>query len=197
MDKMRNQTDGEAVRNGRKLWAGMLDSRSFPSDEDCRALVAHLQFPAIRDRLIADIPGQDEPMQHILFAKTDRAPKWSRIEWHNNSSTTPTAASDPQHATPVLTTIGYINWWEGRPPPPHNTAHEESPRPGQVEGFPRSSVARLWLAKRILDRGLLQPYVYCNRSQQPISLVVNATDLKGEIHDKKAMGLGTRHSSRS
>ena len=34
--------------------------------------------------------------------------------------------------------------------------------------------------KRILDRASLQPYVYCNRSQQPISLLVNATDLKGE-----------------
>lgn len=57
----------------------MPDSVSFPSDDDCHALVAHLQFPAIRDRLIADIPGLNGPLQDILFAHTDAAPKWSRI----------------------------------------------------------------------------------------------------------------------
>jgi hypothetical protein len=114
MDTIRNQTDGEAVRQGRKLWADMLDSKTFPSDDDCHALVAHLQFPVIRDRLIADIPGLDEPMQHILFAQTEEAPKWSRIEWAQQLLLHAYTRTSPQHAAPVLTTIGYINWWEGR-----------------------------------------------------------------------------------
>ncbi|MDQ0120887.1 hypothetical protein AB0280_01570 [Pseudarthrobacter sp902506025] len=75
MENIRNQEDHEAVRNGRKLWADMLDSTSYPSDGDCHALVAHLQFPGIRDRLIADIPGLDESMQDILFAQNRRRTK--------------------------------------------------------------------------------------------------------------------------
>jgi hypothetical protein len=114
MDTIRNQTLGEAIRHGRKLWAGMLDAQAFPSDEECHALVAHLQFPGIRDRLIADIPGLDEPMQQILFAQTDGAPKWSRIEWAQQLLLHAYTRTSPQHAAPVLTTIGYINWWEGR-----------------------------------------------------------------------------------
>ena len=35
--------------------------------------------------------------------------------------------------------------------------------------------------QRILDRAFPRPYVCCNRSQQPISVIENATDLKGEI----------------
>jgi len=74
-------SDGTALMQGRKLWAGLLGATTFPNDGDCHALVANLQFPAIRDRLITDIPGLDEPMQQVLFAKTEEAPKWSRIEW--------------------------------------------------------------------------------------------------------------------
>jgi len=59
----------------------MLDSRNFPSDDKCHALVANLQFPAIHDRLIADIPGMDEPIQKVLFAQTDHAPDCDRFGW--------------------------------------------------------------------------------------------------------------------
>ena len=62
MDSIRTQPAQTALRRGRELWANMLESTDFPSDDDCHAVVANLQFPAIRDRLIADIPGIDEPM---------------------------------------------------------------------------------------------------------------------------------------
>jgi len=114
MDTIRNQTDVQAIQNGRELWANILNSKSFPSDDDCHALVAHLQFPGIRDRLIADIPNLDEPMQNILFAQTDSAPQWSRVEWAQQLLLHAYTRTSPEHAAPVLTTIGYINWWEGR-----------------------------------------------------------------------------------
>jgi hypothetical protein len=114
VDTIRSLPTATATRQARHLWAGMLDSVSFPSDEDCHALVAYLQFPAIRDRLIADIPGLDEPMQHILFAQTLEAPKWSRIEWAQQLLLHAYTRTSPEHAAPVLTAIGYINWWEGR-----------------------------------------------------------------------------------
>ncbi|MFC9772538.1 MULTISPECIES: DUF4192 domain-containing protein [unclassified Pseudarthrobacter] len=114
IQSIRTQLRDTALEQGRKLWAGMLDSKTFPIDDDCHALIANLQFPAIRDRLIADIPGVDEPLQHILFALTDTAPKWSRIEWAQQLLLHAYTRTSPQHAAPVLTTIGYINWWEGK-----------------------------------------------------------------------------------
>ncbi|MBT2565229.1 DUF4192 domain-containing protein [Arthrobacter sp. ISL-85] len=114
MDSVRAQSTETALRHGRELWADMLRSTDFPSDDDCHALVANLQFPPIRDRLIADIPGVDEPMQHILFAQTQTAPKWSRIEWAQQLLLHAYTRTSPEYAAPVLTAIGYINWWEGR-----------------------------------------------------------------------------------
>jgi hypothetical protein len=92
----------------------MLDSKTLPSDDDCHSLVANLQFPAIRDRLLADVPGVDEPMQQILFAQTEKTPKWSRIEWAQHLLLHAYTRTSPQHSAPVLTAIGYINWWEGK-----------------------------------------------------------------------------------
>lgn len=114
METIRTQPTDTALEQGRELWSNMLDSKTFPSDDDCHALVANLQFPTIRDRLIADIPGMDEPMQQILFAQTDEAPKWSRIEWAQQLLLHAYTCTSPEHAAPVLTAIGYINWWEGR-----------------------------------------------------------------------------------
>jgi hypothetical protein len=114
MDTIASQPTDAALQQGRNLWADMLDSKTFPSDDDCQALVANLQFPAIRDRLIADIPGVDEPMRQVLFAQTDQAPKWSRIEWAQQLLLHAYTRTSPEHAAPVLTAIGYINWWEGK-----------------------------------------------------------------------------------
>ena len=91
----------------------MLECNDFPSDEDCATLIANFQFPHIRDRLMADIPGIDEPPQHILFALTETAPKWSRVEWAQQLLLHAFTLTSPQPAAPILTTIGYINWWEG------------------------------------------------------------------------------------
>lgn len=114
MEAIRSQRSDTALQQGRKLWADMLDSTDFPTDDACHALVANLQFPAIRDRLIADIPGMDEPMQHILFAQTTQSPQWSRIEWAQQLLLHAYTRTSPEHAAPILTAIGYINWWEGR-----------------------------------------------------------------------------------
>ncbi|WP_284990479.1 DUF4192 family protein [Arthrobacter sp. efr-133-TYG-120] len=78
------------------------------------AMLSNLQFPTIRDRLLADIPGVDEPMQQILFAQTKQTPKWSRIEWAQQLLLHAYTRTSAQHSAPVLTAIGYINWWEGK-----------------------------------------------------------------------------------
>ncbi|NWL12171.1 DUF4192 domain-containing protein [Paenarthrobacter nitroguajacolicus] len=114
INTIRAQAPQEAALQASRLWTAMLDSNDFPTDEDCALLIASFQFPHIRDRLMADIPGIDEPPQHILFAQTETAPKWSRIEWAQQLLLHAYTRTSSQHAAPILTTIGYINWWEGR-----------------------------------------------------------------------------------
>ena len=114
MTTIRALPPGAAAEQASKLWSTMLESSDFPTDEDCATLIASFQFPHIRDRLMADIPGIDEPPQHILFAQTQTAPKWSRVEWAQQLLIHAYTRTSPQHAAPILTTIGYINWWEGR-----------------------------------------------------------------------------------
>jgi len=114
MHTIRTQHPDDAAGEASRLWIRMLESRDFPTDEDCLSLIANFQFPHIRDRLLADIPGIDEPPQHILFAQTNTPPKWSRIEWAQQLLLHAYTRTSTQHAAPILTTIGYINWWQGR-----------------------------------------------------------------------------------
>ncbi|MDR6417662.1 DUF4192 domain-containing protein [Pseudarthrobacter sulfonivorans] len=114
MDTIRTQPADASLQQGRRLWADMLNSKNLPSDDDCHTLVANLQFPEIRDRLLADIPGLDEPMQQVLFAQTEEAPMWSRIEWAQQLLLHAYTRTSAEHSAPVLTAIGYINWWEGK-----------------------------------------------------------------------------------
>ncbi|MGX1159923.1 uncharacterized protein DUF4192 [Arthrobacter sp. SLBN-100] len=150
IDTIAAQPTNTALQQGRKLWANMFDSNTFPNGNDCHALVANLQFPAIRDWLIADIPGVDEPMQRILFAQADQTPKWSRIEWAQQLLLHAYARTSPEHAAPVLTAIGYINWWEGR----GSKAHPVSParprhQPCLPPGAPQRSNDRLRHRRRL------------------------------------------------
>ncbi|WP_461189996.1 DUF4192 family protein [Arthrobacter sp. Z4-13] len=100
METIRTQPTDIALQQGRKLWAGMLDADTLPSDDDCHALVANPQFPAIRDRLIANIPDVDEPMQQILFAQTHQARKWSRIVWAQQLLLHAYTRTSAEHAAP-------------------------------------------------------------------------------------------------
>ncbi|MFE4080296.1 DUF4192 domain-containing protein [Paenarthrobacter sp. YIM B13468] len=103
-----------ATQDAHQLWTTMLENKDYPTDQDALKLIAYYQFPHIRDQLMADIPGLDEPPEHILFAQTTQAPNWSRIEWAKQLLTHTYTLTAPEHAAPILTTIGYINWWEGR-----------------------------------------------------------------------------------
>ncbi|AFR28660.1 DUF4192 domain-containing protein [Arthrobacter sp. Rue61a] len=114
METILNTPPASAARGAHRLWTTMLETKDYPTDQDVLQLIAYFQFPHIRDRLMADIPGIDEPPEHILFAQTTTAPNWSRIEWAKQLLTHTYTLTAPEHAAPVLTTIGYINWWEGR-----------------------------------------------------------------------------------
>ncbi|GAA1786511.1 hypothetical protein GCM10009712_37360 [Pseudarthrobacter sulfonivorans] len=46
----------DAMEQARTLWTKMLEAKTYPDDEQTIGLIANLQFPAIRDQLMADIP---------------------------------------------------------------------------------------------------------------------------------------------
>ncbi|MHA7141869.1 DUF4192 domain-containing protein [Arthrobacter sp. Sr33] len=104
----------DAMEQARTLWTEMLDAKAYPDDEQTISLIANLQFPAIRDQLMADIPGIDEPMDRILLAQTRGKPQWSRIEWAEQLLVHAYTHSATIHSAPALTAIAFINWWEGR-----------------------------------------------------------------------------------
>ncbi|MET3140316.1 UNVERIFIED_ORG: hypothetical protein ABIB13_000003 [Arthrobacter sp. UYEF2] len=104
----------DAMEQARTLWTEMLEAKTYPDDEQTIGLIANLQFPAIRDQLMADIPGIDQPMDRILLAQTHGKPQWSRIEWAEQLLVHAYTHSATAHSAPVLTAIAFINWWEGR-----------------------------------------------------------------------------------
>ena len=105
---------GEALEHARTLWDGMLDAISYPNDDQTTDLIANFQAPAIRDQLMADIPGIDEPMDRVLLAQTHGGPQWPRVEWAQQLLLHAYTHSSTKHSAPGLTAIAYVNWWEGR-----------------------------------------------------------------------------------
>ncbi|MGM9474418.1 DUF4192 domain-containing protein [Pseudarthrobacter sp. YS3] len=111
---IQRQTISNAMDRARTLWTEMLDAKSFPTDEQIISLIANLQFPTIRDQLMADIPGIDEPMDRVLLAQIDSKPHWSRVEWAEQLLLHAYTRSSTSHSAPILTAIAFINWWQGR-----------------------------------------------------------------------------------
>jgi hypothetical protein len=69
IETIRSQSTDTALERGRRLWPEMLDSKDVPSAEDCYALVANLQFPAIRDRLWPISLGATNPCSRSCSSK--------------------------------------------------------------------------------------------------------------------------------
>ncbi|WP_185751261.1 DUF4192 family protein [Arthrobacter sp. 31Y] len=114
MEAITTRPPAAAMGEAHRLWTGMLTTKDYPTDQEVLKLIAYFQFPHIRDQLMADIPGIDEAPERILFAQTSTAPNWSRIESARDLLLHTYTRTSPEHAAPILTTIGYINWWEGR-----------------------------------------------------------------------------------
>ncbi|MGO4584044.1 hypothetical protein AB4Z38_09200 [Arthrobacter sp. 2RAF6] len=53
-------------------------------------------------------------MEQILLAQTPGKPQWTRVEWAQQILLHAYTHSSTHHSAPLLTAIGYINWWEGR-----------------------------------------------------------------------------------
>lgn len=144
---IQTMTRREAVKQARTLWTEMLDATTYPDDEQTIGLIANLQFPAIRDRLMADIPGIDEPMDQVLMAQTQNKPRWSRIEWAEQLLVHAYTHSAARHSAPTLTAIAFINWWEGRGSKAHQFLQLA------LEADPKYHLARL--SDQMIGAGML------------------------------------------
>lgn len=128
----------------------MLEAKAYPTAEETVSLIANFQFPAIRDRLMADIPGIDEPLIRVLLGQTQSKPQWSRVEWAQQLLMHAYTHSSTQHSAALLTTIGYINWWEGRGSKAHQFLQLA------LEADPEYRLARL--SDQMVACGMLAPW---------------------------------------
>jgi hypothetical protein len=74
------QSSSQRTTEARGLWSSLIEHREEPTAAQLAEVLAHLQIPELRDRLIADMPGLDLPMEMLLFGKSDTAPDWDRID---------------------------------------------------------------------------------------------------------------------
>lgn len=97
-----------------RLWTDLLDNGSEPADGELAVVLAGLQNVGLRDHVLADMPGLNEPMEATLFGATDKAPQWDRIDNAEGLLKRLLTIASPAHAAAPLTMLGHICWWKGR-----------------------------------------------------------------------------------
>ncbi|XTR52282.1 DUF4192 family protein [Pseudarthrobacter sp. So.54] len=100
----------------------MLDAKSFPNEEQIIGLIAGLQFPTIRDQLMADIPGILEPGPCPPGPDEQQAPM-VLLEWAEHLLLHAYTHSSTGHSALILTAIAFINWREGQGSKAHQFLH--------------------------------------------------------------------------
>lgn len=97
-----------------QLWMELIDQGEDPTHEQLAEVLAGLQDVGLRDQILADMPGLNEPMAATLFGATDEAPQWDRIDSSEKLLRQLLTIASPTHAAPPLTMLGHICWWKGK-----------------------------------------------------------------------------------
>lgn len=97
-----------------RLWMDLLDHDDEPTHDQLAEILAGLQHVGLRDQILADMPGINEPMGATLFGATDEAPQWDRIDSSEKLLRQLLTISAPTHAAAPLTMLGHICWWKGK-----------------------------------------------------------------------------------
>ncbi|WP_104111184.1 DUF4192 domain-containing protein [Arthrobacter sp. N199823] len=97
-----------------RLWMDLIDHGDDPTHEQSAKILAGLQHVGLRDQILADMPGINEPMGSTLFGATDEAPQWERIDGSEKLLRQLLTITAPAHAAAPLTMLGHICWWKGR-----------------------------------------------------------------------------------
>ncbi|SEE79271.1 protein of unknown function [Arthrobacter alpinus] len=105
---------GKCLDAAYRLWTELIDHGTEPTHEQLAEVLAGLQHVGLRDQILADMPGIDEPMGATLFGATDEAPQWHRIDNSEKLLRQLVTIAAPTHAAAPLTMLGHICWWKGR-----------------------------------------------------------------------------------
>ncbi|MEV8183382.1 DUF4192 domain-containing protein [Specibacter sp. NPDC078692] len=97
-----------------RLWMKLIDHGGEPTHDQLAEILAGLQHVGLRDQILADMPGINEPMAATLFGATDEAPQWDRIDNSEKLLRQLLTIAAPAHAAAPLTMLGHICWWKGR-----------------------------------------------------------------------------------
>lgn len=149
-----------AIAKARTLWGSFLEGNEMPSDDQSAELLAYFKFVSVRDRLLGDVPGLNENLRDLLLAQTTQAPHWARVDRATDLLLHLYSRADQADAAPILTSLGVIQWWEGR----GSRAHECFQRAQEAD--PDYRLAQL--TDQMVKAGILAPWATDrNASYQP------------------------------
>ncbi|MCU6480469.1 DUF4192 domain-containing protein [Arthrobacter sp. A2-55] len=97
-----------------RLWLDLLDRGAEPTQEQLAEVLVGLQHVGLRDQILADMPGINQPMAATLFGATEEAPQWNRIDNSEKLLKQLLTIAAPDHAAAPLTMLGHICWWKGK-----------------------------------------------------------------------------------
>ncbi|MDB5243418.1 MAG: hypothetical protein JWP57_4043 [Spirosoma sp.] len=104
----------QLLTSARTLWNELLDHGNYPTNEQATQLLSYFQLPELRDLLMADMPGINEPPIQILLARTHASPHWERVDWAEQLLIHLYTHDPTEHSAPVLTAVSLLSWWEGK-----------------------------------------------------------------------------------
>ncbi|NVM97762.1 DUF4192 domain-containing protein [Arthrobacter sp. SDTb3-6] len=149
-----------AIAKARALWGGLLEGSQMPTDDESAELLAYFKFISVRDRLLGDIPGLNDKLGDLLLAQTQRAPHWRRVDRASDLLLHLYSRADRADAAPVLTSLGVIQWWEGRGGRAHDCFQQA------MEADPNYRLAQL--SDQMVRAGILAPWAMDrNAAYQP------------------------------
>ncbi|WP_054009639.1 DUF4192 domain-containing protein [Arthrobacter sp. ERGS1:01] len=153
----------DATTEARILWAGVIDGATLPTDAQSAELLADFKFIAVRDRLLADIPGLEDSLGDLLLGQTKRPPHWQRVDRAQEVLLHLYTRAGGTDAAPVLTSLGIIQWWEGKGSRAHQCFQHA------LEADPNYRLAQL--SDQMVGAGILAPWAMNKNSayQPPMS----------------------------
>ncbi|MEV8181518.1 DUF4192 domain-containing protein [Specibacter sp. NPDC078692] len=156
-------TPPAATAKARTLWGALLNDAALPTDAQSAELLADFKFISVRDRLLADIPGLDDSMGNLLLGQTKRPPQWQRVDRAQELLLHLYTRADGPDAAPVLTSLGIIQWWEGKGSRAHQCFQHA------LEADPNYKLAQL--SDQMVAAGILAPWAMDKSSayQPPMS----------------------------
>ncbi|MHA7306393.1 DUF4192 family protein [Arthrobacter sp. TMN-49] len=161
--RIESMTPQAATAKARILWAGVLDGAALPTDAQSAELLADFKFISVRDRLLADIPGLEDSLGDLLLGQTKRPPHWQRVDRAQEVLLHLYTRADGTDAAPVLTSLGIIQWWEGKGSRAHQCFQHA------LEADPHYRLAQL--SDQMVVAGVLAPWAMDKNSayQPPMS----------------------------